>query len=411
MTMKISVGNNWFGSNRRLEETLSPNEINKLADRTVSNVQYDPTTGKHHSSLTPQLEDVFDWTGPVVMDQEAYEAGQGVIRGAAYTNASKTVIDKAMFSPFTDEYLPYAVDFFDDILKMRNGQRRGAAITGGHPNYADIRNVVLSGDVIEWINRDAILMQTGDVKKTQYLKVDVDDIINSFEATPDLQDLDVSEEVNIEYDRITLKLKKYQARATYSRWINNYVFDHDPIQDIMARLDLDIPLKINTEIAATIGTISGTAASGTYDTVVASNYHYTTNPTVDFVADKTSIYTTGGGRRNRMVMNDKTKTFTFQNSYLRAGGELGPIPPIEQTGSMAMTHPLIKDAQIYIDEALGNGVIAQFDNRGLLIGDGPQSVRSYTKELEYTAGRVVDKWQASKVRRSSVFVRRTGSIA
>ena len=410
MSMKTLVGNNWFGSNKRLEDTLSPNEKEKLANNTVSNIQYNPKTGKHHASVTPELHDVYEFNGPVVMDQELFEQGQGVIRGAAFINASKTVIDKAMYSPFPDEYLPYAVQVYDEFEQIRQGRLRGAAITGGHPNYADIRNVVLSGEVIEWINRDAILMQTGDVKKTQYLKVDVDDIINSFEATPDLQDLDVSEEVNIEYDRISLKLKKYQARATYSRWINNYVFDHDPIQDIMARLDLDIPLKINSEIAATIATIGGTAASGTYDTVVAANFHYTTNPTVDFVADKTTIYQ-NGGKRNRMVMNDKTKTFTFQNSYLRAGGVLSAIDPIEQTGSMAVTHPLIKDASIYVDEALGNGVIAEFDNRGLLIGDGPQSVRSYTKELEYTAGRVVDKWQASKVRRSSVFVRRTGAIS
>lgn len=395
-------------------QSLTEDRINqlieeKLSRKTKSTVWHNPVSDTYWQANNPSsYEPSYD---QYICSGKAVGRGLDTLKGAS-NNLTGTEIDNARFGGISDEFLDQANRLWSDIDKAHKLSMQGQPLGAGvitTTDYAAIANVIVDSTTLELINRDFALQDAVTSKTSQNLTYSFDDI-TPYLNEPDVGENDVIDPRSISYTRGSVTLKKAQGHVKASRWAELAARAHNVTQDNFSLINADFPRIFATDIGTTLLGFADNAAAGAYDVIAGGSFHSTTNPATEFYADSVAIRTAGGAA-NTMAMNSQTYLTLVQNTYMRAGSAIGPIPPFQNAGSRSgLTHPMFPGYTIYVDELIAKGNIFVYDKRAAEFITGPSRTATVNDDVGYFVAQISDRWYQSHLRVSTFGRQQTGTV-
>lgn len=369
------------------------------AEKRMTTVWWNPVTEQYFKPNNPHAEEP-QYDVPITKPYEWTDARKG-LTGAS----SSTDVDHYTFQPFTDEFLPMAVNFNEAMKKAQVGA--GTLTTADYPLMTD---TMVDTTMYDIVVRDFVLLDAVTRRAHDKLVFTFDDR-TPYRNTFGLGENDVSPPRSISYATGTINLKKAQGHVSISRWLDLAIRRRNIREDNESIIDADFERGFTADMLTTLGGFTDDAVAGAYDVVAGGAFHMTNNPRADFYTDWTTIRN-AGGKANVLVMNTETWLTLQSNSWMRTGGTsvVSQGPALEQPGTRTVTHPMLPGFTIYIEETLAKGVILNYDRRAALFLDGPRSMRVVEDNAHNIVDTYSDRWYGSGLRVSTWGIEMTGSV-
>lgn len=380
-------------------------------EKKFTTIWYKPQTDDYWLALNPKSEEP-DYGVRITKEGEMKRAKKNLI-GAS----SSAEVDHAKYQPFTNEFLPQAVNFNQRLEQLAKEYRDtgdlGKLIGGGTITTADytaINNVMLDTTVETLVAKDFVILDAFTRKSWDKL-VYTFDSKTPYRNTYGLGELDVANSTSISYARGTINLQKAEGHVSVSIWVQMAVRDHNIETDNTELIEQDWDRGFATEGSTTLQLYTNQAAGGLYDALTGE--HNTTNPATRFDADTLSIRN-AGGMANILCMNSKTFRVLYENSWMKTAGQATPLGANQAytpVSARVISLSKMPGFTIYIDETLPTGSIIIADKRGALWLDGPRSTRTVESNMGNIVDTLVDRWYGSGIRFSGFGVEETGTAS
>lgn len=297
-------------------------------------------------------------------------------------SASSSDIDRAAYSPYTNEFLDQVNQYYDFLKAVKS---ETASMTS--QDFSTINNVTLTGRLINRQERQYVIQNAVTVENTTDI-VFREFEVSRFEIEDETAELSTSEPKKMTFSKAEFRMGKTQAELQWSDefLMQNYLFD--PLALARQNLTSDAE-RVKAKKVMLLMLQLSTTAGADLTAYTASTDHSSYNPFISFAAIEQTISYDNFGNWDSIICNPKIIQYYMSNSYVKG---IGQPQQVEANNTKTWTLPGLAGKTVYADHMVVDGTMYNYSKNSFFRKQGPVRTEQYRMTREGGNGMLYRDW-------------------